>query len=94
MMRFEITGELIELGQLVDEDGNHGIRILRADGTHITLTGLTRDEVRSTFPLYGMLALVVQDAEDTRRICSKHGHTCNCMEDCATKTEVQAPASK
>lgn len=94
MMRFEITGELIELGQLEDEDGNHGVRILRADGTHITLTGLTRDEVRSTFPLYGMLALVVQDPEDTRRICSRRGHTCNCVEDCAPKTEAQPSPSK
>ena len=66
MMRFEITGELIELDQLEDEDGNHGVRILRADGTHITLTGLTKEEVRSTFPLYGMLTLSIAGPDSTK----------------------------
>lgn len=66
MMRFEITGELIELGQLEGEDGNHGVRILRADGTHITVTGLTKEEVRLTFPLYGMLTISIGDPNSTK----------------------------
>lgn len=42
-----ITGEVLEVGELEGEGGQRGFVIHRADGSFVTIKGLTEDEARA-----------------------------------------------
>lgn len=42
-----INGDVIEVGELEGEGGQRGFVIHRADGTFVTVKGLTEDEARA-----------------------------------------------
>lgn len=42
-----LKGALVEIGDLDGEQGERGIVIARADGTFVTVKGLTEEEVRA-----------------------------------------------
>ena len=45
------TGTVVEVGQLEDEGGALGFVIHRADGTYVTVKGLTEEETRAAAAL-------------------------------------------
>jgi hypothetical protein len=47
----QITGNLVEIGQLEDESGAHGIAIRLDDESLITIKGMDTDDVRALVPL-------------------------------------------
>lgn len=51
-LKITLTGTLCEVGQLENEDGAHGIRIARDNGTFITIKGMPLDEVRTLAGLF------------------------------------------
>jgi hypothetical protein len=57
--RLELCGEMVTIGDLVEEDmpaqllGTPAIQLRTADGRVITITGLSREECRTAAPLFG-----------------------------------------
>lgn len=60
-IKITLTGTLCEVGQLGGEDGAHGIRIARDNGTFITVKGMPVEEVRQLAGLF--LEVVTVTAE-------------------------------
>lgn len=64
MMALNLTGEMVELGELDDELGAHGFVLHRADGSFVTVKGLTADEVRAVAGmLFGAVDLHIDEAQ-------------------------------
>jgi hypothetical protein len=51
-INIKVTGELVEIGRLENESGADGLVIRRNDGTHITVKGLSTDEVKQLASLF------------------------------------------
>jgi hypothetical protein len=60
-----ITGNLCEMGELEMDPGGDGFRIERADGSVVTIVGLTHEEVRG-LKLFADVTLSVTDSETER----------------------------
>jgi hypothetical protein len=51
-INIKVTGELVEIGRLENEGGADGLVIRRSDGSHITIKGLSMDEVKQLAHLF------------------------------------------
>jgi hypothetical protein len=47
----QLTGMVVEIGELEGECGAHGVCIHREDGSLVTIKGLTQDETRALAPM-------------------------------------------
>jgi hypothetical protein len=51
-INIKVTGELVEIGRLENEGGADGLVIRRGDGSHLTIKGLSTDEVKQLASLF------------------------------------------